>query len=117
MTIISMFFFDNIIDVDAILDDLPRIKNDIKPFKEYTGKVDMKALERHIKKLDWSEGNRFNACQKLSPRLISQVPMEELLKMIPDGDCLDKDHRFVIRNKYKYYEKHKYEIEKEIENK
>ena len=77
----------------------------------------MKALERHIKKLDWSEGNRFNACQKLSPRLISQVPMEELLKMIPDGDCLDKDHRFVIRNKYKYYEKHKYEIEKEIENK
>ena len=29
----------------------------------------------------------------------------------------DKDHRFVIRNKYKYYEKHKYEIEKELENK
>ena len=114
----TLYSYDkNVLDADAILDDLPRIKNDIKPFKEYKGKVDMKALERHIKKLDWGEGNRFNACQKLSPRLISQVPMEELLKMIPDGDCLDKDHRFVIRNKYKYYEKHKYEIEKELENK
>ena len=114
----TLYLYDkNVLDADAILDDLPRIKDDIKPFKEYTGKVDMKALERHIKKFDWSEGNRFAACQKLSPRLISQVSMEELLKMIPDGDCLDKDHKFVIRNKYKYYEKHKYEIEKEIENK
>ena len=88
-----------------------------EPVKEYTGKVDMKALEKHINKLDWTEGNRFMACQKLSPRLISQVSMEELLKLIPDGECLNKDHLFVIRNKYKYYEKHKYEIEKEIENK
>ncbi len=114
----TLYLYDkNVLDADAILEELPKIKDDIKPFKEYTGKVDMKALERHIKKFDWSEGNRFAACQHLSPRLISQVPMEELLKMIPDGDCLDKDHRFVIRNKYKYYEKHKYEIENEIANK
>jgi len=111
----TLYLYDkNVLDVDTILAELPRIKESIKPFKEYTGKVDMKALERHIKKFDWSEGNRFAACQKLSPRLISQVPMEELLKMIPDGDCLDKDHKFVIRNKYKYYEKHKDEIEKEL---
>ena len=114
----TLYLYDrNVLNVDAILDELPRIKDVIKPVKEYTGKVDMKALEKHINKLDWTEGNRFMACQKLSPRLISQVSMEELLKLIPDGECLNKDHLFVIRNKYKYYEKHKYEIEKEIENK
>ena len=43
--------------------------------------------------------------------------MEELLKTIPDGDCLERDHLTVIRAKYRYYEKHKYEIEKELENK
>ena len=38
---------------------------------------------------------------------------EELLKMIPDGDCLERDHLAVIRAKYRYYEKHKYELENE----
>ena len=114
----TLYLYDkNVLDADAILEDLPRLKDEAKPIKPYTGKVDMKALERQINKLDWSEGNRFASCQKLSPRLISQVSMDELLKMIPDGDCLDKDHKFVIRNKYRYYEKHKHEIEQEIANK
>ena len=111
-----LYLYDkNVLDVDAILADLPRLKDDAKPFKEYTGQVNMKALERNIAKLDWSEGNRFAACQKLSPKLISQVSLDELLKMIPNGDCLDKDHLFVIRNKYRYYEKHKYELEKNLD--
>ena len=114
----TLYSYDkNVLDTDKILEELPRLKSETTPFKEYTGKVDMKALMRHINKFDWSEGNRFAACQKLSPRLISQVSMDELLKLIPDGDCLQKDHLFVIRNKYRYYEKHKYEIEKEMENK
>lgn len=113
----TLYSYDkNVLDVDEILEALPKVKDEAKPFKEYTGKVDLKALERHLKKLDFSEGNRFAACQKLSPRLISQVSMDKLLEMIPDGDCLEKDHLTVIRAKYKYYEKHKYEIEKELEN-
>ena len=114
----TLYLYDkNVLDVDAILEELPKLKDETKPFKEYTGKVDIKALVRNINKQDWSEGNRFAACQKLSPRLISQVPLDELLKMIPDGDCLEKDHLTVIKAKYRYYEKHKYEIEKELENK
>lgn len=114
----TLYLYDkNVLDTDTILEELPKVKDETKPFKEYEGKIDLKALERHIKRLDWSEGNRFIACQKLSPRLISQVSMEELLKMIPDGDCLERDHLTVIRAKYRYYEKHKYEIEKELENK
>ena len=112
----TLYSYDkHIIDVDAILEELPKIKNEVKPFKEYKGKVDLKALEKHINKLDWSAGNRFAACQKLSPRLISQVSLDELLKMIPDGECLEKDHLTVIRAKYRYYEKHKDEIEKDAE--
>ena len=111
----TLYLYDkNVLDADAILEALPKLKDEVKPFKEYTGKVDMKALQKHINKLDWSEGNRFAACQKLSPRLISQVSLDELLKLIPDGELLEKDHLAVIRAKYRYYEKHKYEIEKEI---
>lgn len=113
----TLYLYDkNVINVDPILEELPRLKDETTPFKEYTGKVDIKALERHIKRQDWGEGNRFMACQKLSPRLISQVDMDTLLKMIPDGDCLEKDHLAVIRAKYRYYEKHKYELEKELES-
>ena len=110
----TLYLYDkNVLDVEEILEALPKLKDEVKPFKEYTGKVDMKALTKHIAKLDFSEGNRFAACQKLSPRLISQVSLEELLKMIPDGDCLERDHLAVIRAKYRYYEKHKYELENE----
>ena len=50
----------------------------------------------------------FASCQKLSPVLISLVDMDELLKMIP---CkLEKDHKFVIRSKYWYFQKHREEL-------
>ena len=65
----------------------------------------MKALERHIKRLNFQEGSRFEACQKLSPVLISQVTLEELIKMIPIK--LEKDHINVLRAKYYYFEKYK----------
>ena len=92
-------------DLDQILEDMPKLKDELKQPTQYKGKVDIKALERHIKRLNFQEGNRFEACQKLSPILISQVTMEELLKMIP---CpLEKNHLYVIRAKYYYWEKYK----------
>ena len=94
----------NIIDADEILDNLPRVKEEIKPPKEYKGKVTIEALKKHIEKQEWTEGNRFSSVQKLSPVLISQVSLEELLTMIP---CkLNKDHIYVLRCKYSYYEKY-----------
>lgn len=102
-------------DLDDILDYLPKLKDELKQPTQYKGKVDMKSLERHIKKQDWSEGNRFTACQKLSPILISQVTMEELIKMIPTR--LEKNHLHVIQAKYYYWEKYKdLLIKKEGEN-
>ena len=84
---------------------MPILIDEIKQPTLYKGKVNMKALERHLKKLDWSDGNRFVACQKLSPVLISQVTMEELLAMIPVK--LDRDHKYIIRSKYHFYQKNK----------
>ena len=92
-------------DLDQILEDMPRLKDELKQPTQYKGKVDIKALERHLKRLNFQEGNRFEACQKLSPILISQVSMKELLKMIPCS--LEKNHLYVIRAKYYYWEKYK----------
>ena len=112
----TLYSYDkNVLDVDEILEDLPRLKDQTKQFKEYTGKVTLDALKRHINKLDWSEGNRFAACQHLSPRLIGQVSFDELLNMIPNGDSLNKDHLYVIKHKYRFYELHKNELLKEEE--
>ena len=113
----TLYSYDkNILDVDQLLEEIPRINEKaIKPFKEYTGKVSLDALKKHINKLDWSAGNRFAACQHLSPRLIGQVSMDELLEMIPDGNFLDKDHLYVIKCKYRFYEKHKDELLSEEE--
>ena len=113
----TLYSYDkNVLDVDQILDEIPRINDKaLKPFKEYTGKVTLDALKKHINKLDWSAGNRFAACQHLSPRLIGQVSMDELIDMIPDGDSLDKDHLYVIKCKYRFYEQHRDELLKEEE--
>ena len=94
-----------IFDLDEILANMPRLKDELKRPTQYKGKVDMKALERHIKRLNFQEGSRFEACQKLSPVLISQVTLEELIKMIPIK--LEKDHINVLRAKYYYFEKYK----------
>lgn len=92
----------NELNTQEILDNLPRLKDVIKPYKEYKGTRSIEALEKQIKKLDWTEGNRFSSVQKLSPALVSLVPLDELEKMIP---CkLDKDHRYVLRCKYRTYE-------------
>ena len=94
-----------VFDLDEILENMPRLKDELKRPTQYKGKVDMKALERHIKRLNFQEGSRFEACQKLSPVLISQVTLEELIKMIPIK--LEKDHINVLRAKYYYFEKYK----------
>ena len=94
-----------VFNLDEILDNMPRLKEELKKPTQYKGKVDMKALERHIKRQDWTGGNRFMACQKLSPVLISQVTLEELIGMIPAK--LEKDHINVLRAKYYYFEKYK----------
>lgn len=95
----------NVLSKAEILEAMPKLKDEIKPITSYKGQVTIKALERHIKRQDWSEGNRFSAVQKLSPILISQVEYETLLGMIPVK--LDKDHKRVIRAKYFYWEKYK----------
>ena len=102
-----------IFDLDNLLEDMPRLKDELKQPTMYKGKVDMKALERHIKRQDWSDGNRFTACQKLSPVLISQVTLEELLKMIPTK--LEKNHLYVLKAKYYYFEKYKDMYEEALE--
>ena len=108
----KLYSFDkNIIDLDTLLDELPRLKEEVKKPAVYKGKITIEALEKHIKKLDWSEGNRFNATQKLSPALISQVSIEELLKMIPIK--LEKNQIAVIRSKRYYWEKQQREAELE----
>jgi len=94
-----------VFNLDEIMENIPRLKEELKQPTQYKGKVDMKALERHIKRQDWSEGNRFSACQKLSPILISQVSLDELIKMIPIK--LDKNHIYVLKSKLWYWEKYK----------
>ena len=90
-------------DTDEILDNMPRLQEkEVKPTK-FKGERTIKALEKHIAKQNWDEGNRFVACQKLSPSLISLVSLETLYEMIP---CkLDKDHKYVIRSKRRAWEK------------
>lgn len=102
-----------VFDTDKLLENLQPLKSDkpVKPIKpvNFKGEPTREALEKHIAKQDWSEGNRFVACQKLSPVLISLVSLEELYEMIP---CkLDKDHKYVIRSKRRAYEKTKAEEE------
>ena len=93
-----------------ILDDLPVFRENEPKIVPYKGKnITLKTLEKHINKQDWSEGNRFVACQKLSPNLMSLVSLEDLLKMIPVK--LDKDHIYVLKSKYHYWEKYKYMLE------
>ena len=93
-----------------ILDDLPVFRETEPKFVPYKGKnITLKTLEKHINKQDWSDGNRFAACQKLSPNLMSLVTLEELIKMIPTK--LDKDHIYVLKSKYHYWEKYKYMLE------
>lgn len=112
----TLYSFDkHVLSTNEILADIPNVADVIKPPKEYTGKVTIEALEKHIKKQDWSDGNRFTAVQKLSPRLIAQVPMETLLQMIPIK--LDKDHKYVIRAKYSYYNKYLKPLEELEESK
>ena len=86
-----------VFNTEKILEDLPVLhEKQITPTK-FKGKPTIEALQKHIAKQDWSEGNRFAACQKLSPCLISLVSLETLYEMIP---CkLDKDHKYVIRSK------------------
>lgn len=98
-----------VFDTDEVLDNLPKNLKDIVPaVREYKGELSIEALTKHIKRLKWDEGERFASCQKLSPVLISLVDMDELLKMIP---CkLEKDHKFVIRSKYWYFQKHREEL-------
>lgn len=94
--------------LDEILENMPRLKEELKKPTKYKGEVSLKALEKHIKKQDWQDGSRFAACQKLSPVLISQVSLEELIQMIP---CkLEKDHIYVLKSKMYYFEKHKDEL-------
>lgn len=98
-----------VFDTDELIEELPKNIKDIAPeVKEYKGDITIEALKKHIKRLHWGEGERFASCQKLSPVLISQVEMEELLEMIP---CkLEKDHKAVIKSKYWYFKKHKEEL-------
>lgn len=104
----TLYSYDkNIIHLDDIIDDIPKLKEEIKhaTLTQYKGQVTLKALERHIKRQDWTEGNRFTAVQKLSPVLISLVDYDTLLGMIPTK--LDKNHKQVIKAKYYYWEKYK----------
>ena len=102
----TLYCYDkNVIKLDDILVDLPKLCDETQEIKKYKGQVTLKALERHIKRQDWSDGNRFSACQKLSPVLISLVDYNTLLGMIP---CkLDKDHKRVIKSKLYYFNKYK----------
>ena len=108
----TLYLYDkNILKVDDILKELPKLADEIKPFKEFSGKITLAALKRHINRLNWDEGNRFAAVQKLSPTLISLVSKEELLEMIPVK--LDRDHLAVIRSKYYYFNKYNRLVETE----
>lgn len=93
-------------DVDELLEDTPRLKAQIVKVSKFAGKnVTKEALQRHINRQDWTEGNRFTAVQKLSPVLLSTVTLDEAIKMIP---CpLDKNHIYVLRSKLYYFEKNK----------
>lgn len=95
----------NILSTAEILDEMPKIKEQLKKPTEYKGKITIEALKRHINRQNWDEGNRFSSVQKLSPALISQVSLEELLTMIPIK--LDKDHRKVLQSKLHYWKKYK----------
>ena len=94
-------------DLQEILDTMSRLHGSKKEVTvtKFKGEPTIEALEKHIAKQDWSEGNRFRACQKLSPVLISQVDFATLCDMIP---CkLEKDHKYVIRSKMRNYQKQK----------
>ena len=94
-----------VFNTEKLLEELPPLKEkEVKPTK-FKGEPTIDALKKHISKQDWSEGNRFTACQKLSPCLISLVTLDELYNMIP---CkLEKDHKYVIRSKKRMWEKQK----------
>ena len=94
-----------VFNTEKLLEELPPLKEkEVKPTK-FKGEPTIDALKKHISKQDWSEGNRFTACQKLSPCLISLVTLDELYNMIP---CkLEKDHKYVIRSKRRMWEKQK----------
>lgn len=100
----------NVLDADEIIAALPKTKDDPEhsDVSKYTGSITRDALLKHLAKLEWTEGSRYAAVQKLSPILISQVSLEELVKLIPIK--LDKDHIQVIRGKYKYFDLHKEDI-------
>ena len=93
-----------VFNTEKLLNSLNPLISD-KPVKPtvFKGIPTREALVKHIAKQDWSEGNRFTACQKLSPCLISLVTLDELYEMIP---CkLEKDHKYVIRSKRRSWEK------------
>lgn len=93
-------------NVDELIEQLPKLKEQVVLPKKFTGKnITKEALIRHINKQDWSEGNRFVAVQKLSPVLMSTVKYDELLTLIPTS--LDKNHKYVLRSKYHYFERNK----------
>lgn len=94
-----------IFSLDEIMENLPKLDvNKDTQATTYKGKISMQSLERHVNRQDWQDGNRFAACQKLSPVLISLVPLKKLIEMIPVK--LDKDHINVLRAKYYYFEKY-----------
>ena len=91
---------------EEILNDMPKLKELVVEAKKFNGKdVTVEALKKQIKKLDWGEGSRFTSVQKLSPVLMSTVTLEELVDMIPSK--LDKNHLYVLRSKYFYFERNK----------
>lgn len=101
----TLYSFDkNVISCQEIIDNMPRIKEELKPVSQYKGKRTIEALARQIKRQDWSDGNRFAACQKLSPALVSLVDFDTLLNMIPVP--LEKDHKYCLRGKRRYWEKY-----------
>ena len=106
----QLYLFDkNVIDRDKLLEEMPKLKDVVPKVREYTGELTIDALKKHIKRLKFTEGSRYEACQKLSPALISLVSEEELLEMI--GIKLEKDHKYVIRSKRAYWKKKQYEQE------
>ena len=73
-----------VFSLDEILEDMPRLKEQIAEPKKFSGKsVTREALIKQIKKLDWGDGSRFVSCQKLSPVLMSTVSFEELILLSP----------------------------------
>ena len=98
-----------VFSLDEILEDMPRLKEQIAEPKKFSGKsVTREALIKQIKKLDWGDGSRFVSCQKLSPVLMSTVSFEELILLIPTR--LDRNQLYVLKGKYYYFKKHADEL-------